>query len=176
MSYTKIIQYPNEKLRRISSPINKTDDYKTIVSKLRKSLYMSKKEGIGLSAPQIGINKRIFIAKRVILEGKKEKFVDVIFINPEIVNKSSNKINSLEGCLSIENVYGYVQRAKSLKLKYLDEDFKPRLLNTGGYLSLVIQHEQDHLDGILFIDKLVDKKSYTEKEIDLKIEQENSKI
>lgn len=169
----KILQYPNPLLRQKCTEVEDMNEARKIISKLITSLNKSEKDGIGLSAPQIGITKRIYIAKKIIYQGEKEEHLDIAFINPTIIKGSKDKGESLEGCLSISDTYGYVIRHKKITVEYTDLSGNIKKLRTGGYLSYVIQHEQDHLDGVLFIDKLIDKKTYTEKQIDQKIQEEN---
>ena len=138
-----------------------------IAKDLVDTLNSSKIPGAGLSAPQIGINKRIFIARKFFNEDDNEsKYFDYIIINPILKNKSQEKAKSLEACLSIDDVYGFVERHKKVGIVYTDIKGKKQVLKTGGFLSFVIQHEMDHLDVVLFIDKLIDNKTYTEKQID----------
>lgn len=170
----KIVQHPNPLLRKVCAEVEDIKEGRKIVSALRESLSKSEKEGIGLSAPQIGINKRVYIARKIIYQGEKEDHLDIAFINPTIIKGSKDKGKSLEGCLSIKDTYGYVLRHNKIVVEYTDINGDRKILRTGGYLAYVIQHEQDHLDGILFIDKLIDKKTYTEKQIDRKIQLENN--
>ena len=170
----KIIQYPNRILRQVCQSVEINKETKKIVEALTEGLNKSPKEGIGLSAPQIGKAKRVYIARKIIVEGDREIYKNIVFINPTIIKKSKSKTSSLEGCLSIKDTYGYVERSKSIKVSYTDEYNTKKVITTGGYLSLVIQHEQDHLEGVLFIDKLVGGKKYTEAEIDKKLQEETS--
>ncbi|NCT55222.1 peptide deformylase [bacterium] len=170
----EIVKFPNKILRQKCEEVEYNTETRKVIKELEKSLKMSKKEGIGLSAPQIGIAKRVYIARKIMLEGDQERYKNIVFVNPKIIKKSKNKTRSLEGCLSIEDTYGYVERAKSIKVVYTDSNGVTKTLSTGGYLSLVIQHEQDHLDGILFIDKLIKNKKYTEEEIDKKLQSESN--
>lgn len=106
---------------------------------------MQKAEGIGLSANQIGLNIRVFVAK------VENKFYAIF--NPELSHLSKEKINLDEGCLSIPGVYGAVERPDKLALKGFDQSGKPLKIKAWGLLARVFQHEVDHLDGKLFIDK-----------------------
>ena len=108
---------------------------------------MVKESGIGLSANQIGIDLAIFIAK------PKDKFY--VFINPEIIETKGEELKE-EGCLSIANKYGIVKRAKEVKIKYQTLSRKEKTMKAKGLLAHIIQHEYDHLKGILFIDKAVE--------------------
>lgn len=109
---------------------------------------MSVENGIGIAAPQIGVHKRI-----VIIDAGKDG--PQALINPEITSKSLRKIEGEEGCLSVPGVYGIVKRHRDIKATAWDVDGNQLDLKASGLLSVVIQHETDHLDGILFIDKVL---------------------
>jgi peptide deformylase len=111
---------------------------------------MKKADGIGLSANQIGLPYRLFVAEVRGAQGER-KFYAVF--NPEIEKISSEKSTSEEGCLSIPNLYGEVSRAAQIVLRGLDKNGKPLKIKAWGLLARVFQHEVDHLNGILFIDK-----------------------
>jgi peptide deformylase len=104
-------------------------------------------DGIGVAAPQIGVLKRIIIVKTA--NGAEA------FINPKIISSSIRRVESEEGCLSVPGVYGIVKRHASVKVKAYDKDGKKIKFKTGGLQSIIFQHEIDHLDGILFIDKVI---------------------
>lgn len=158
----------NEKsLRTVCTNVTDFNEAKIIAKDLIDTLTASKIPGAGLSAPQIGILKNIFVARKFYNEqNSNSKYTDIVFINPKLKNFSKEKTKSLEACLSIFDVYGFVHRHKKIGVIYTDLNGKTQLLKTGGFLSCVIQHEMDHLNGVLFIDKLIDKKTYTEKQID----------
>ncbi|EKD32964.1 MAG: hypothetical protein ACD_76C00106G0005 [uncultured bacterium] len=107
---------------------------------------MEKADGIGLAAPQVGVSKRVIIAE---LSGCIQAF-----INPRIISRSMRKIKVDEGCLSVPNVFGFVKRSKSIKLSALDQNWNKIKKTFSGLDAVIIQHEIDHLDGILFIDKV----------------------
>jgi peptide deformylase len=107
---------------------------------------MKKEKGVGLAAPQIGVNKRLILVET-------EQGIEV-FINPKIVSSSKAMVESEEGCLSVPKVYGMVRRHKKIKLKALKEDGTPVRLTATGLPAIIFQHEIDHLDGVLFIDKV----------------------
>jgi len=132
-------------LRKKSQPISKIDEK---ILKLAKDMMeiMTKNNGIGLSACQIGKNIRLFVIAKEL--SKKE-----IFINPKII-KISKKTEILEeGCLSLPGTFVFVKRAKFLKIKALDENGKKFKLKAKNLLARTIQHEIDHLNGILIVDK-----------------------
>jgi len=143
----KIITNPNPILRKVSKNV----DEKTIKSKEFKNFCaclvatMKKKDGIGFAAPQAGKNIRVFTIDT--------KDGAIVFINPKIIKKSWAKEWSEEGCISVPQVFGKVKRSKKIVCEYIDEHGKKEKIEANGLMATVIQHENDHLDGILFIDK-----------------------
>ncbi|NSW73202.1 peptide deformylase [bacterium] len=140
--------YPNELLRKVSK------DVKNIDQKLSKvynemCILMNNEKGIGLAAPQIGINERFFISKDFSDDSDKT----IIFINPEII-EAEDIVESKEGCLSIPGHYDYVKRSNRILVSYLDLSGKNEKREFLDMQSIVFQHELDHLDGILFPDRL----------------------
>lgn len=158
-----IIQIGDERLRTVCSPVAETDigspELSQILSDMSEAL-RSQDDGIAISAPQIGITKRIFAVSTKIfdedyLAGEPEKkyYEHLYFINP-VVTKFSKKTETLEeGCLSIRGVYGLVTRPKNVTVEALNEKGERFTRGAGGLLARIFQHEIDHLDGILFIDK-----------------------
>jgi peptide deformylase len=155
----KIIDVKNPKLRIISKTIGKIDKRITgIATDLKDTLANQKDpEGVGLSAVQIGINVRMF----AMVYKNNIKIV----INPEILSLTKKKENKkrndsiMEGCLSILNYYGPLKRPQGLTLKYQDLEGKTKTERFEGLAAQIVQHEVDHLNGILFTDKLVKQKS-----------------
>lgn len=143
----KIITSPNEALRKKSKKINfkefDSSDLKELCLAMEKT--MLEKDGVGLAAPQIGKNIRLFTINTQ--DGV------IAMINPEIIKKSLLKVWGEEGCLSIPGVFGQVKRHKKITVEYRTPKGKKLLMAAEGLLARVIQHENDHLDGILFIDK-----------------------
>lgn len=117
-------------------------------------------EGVGLAAPQVGRTERIFVADaRPMYEDPQQAADDlppqpIVFINPEITSEGETESEIEEGCLSIPDIRELVTRPEQIELRYLDQDFQPRKLEVGGVLARIIQHEFDHLEGILFIDHI----------------------
>ena len=141
----EIITHPNPILRKKSQPVANV-----LADKIQKLIpqmmaVMLAKDGVGLAAPQIGENLRIIVI------AYKEK--NLVIINPKIIKKSLLKDWDEEGCLSVPGKYGQVRRHKIVTLKYLNEGGQEQKLKASGLLARIIQHEIDHLDGILFIDK-----------------------
>ncbi len=142
-----IIPYNNPQLRATNSKVAleelKKSEFKNLLEDMSHT--MLKQDGAGLAAPQIGRN--ISLA----LINTKEGIIALI--NPVITKKSWNKETDQEGCLSVPGIYGQVKRHKKIICQYLDRDAKLQQINAEGLLARVIQHELDHLEGILFIDK-----------------------
>lgn len=149
MTVRKIVKYGAPSLREKSKEVHKiSKKVQNLIDDLYDTMYAT--NGVGLAAPQIGENLRIF----VIDVGTDPKTMNPItFINPKIIKKEG-AINSYEGCLSFPDAYTNVRRYKSVKIKALDIKGKPFILEVtdGSLLARAIQHEFDHLDGILFID------------------------
>jgi len=148
----EIITKLNPKIRQksIEIPVKKilTKEISTLLKDMEKT--MIKKDGIGLAAPQIGENIRLFVINTK--DGAE------FFINPKILKKSIIKEWGEEGCLSVPNIFGKVKRHKKLICQYTDASGKEKTITAQGLLARVIQHENDHLDGILFIDKAIELK------------------
>ncbi|HLR31855.1 MAG TPA: peptide deformylase, partial [Fodinibius sp.] len=117
---------------------------------------MHNSEGVGLAAPQVGELKRLFVmdADPMAEEAGEPTYGPMVLINPAIVSKEGEEVEMDEGCLSIPGVNAAVNRPETIGVEYLDCDFKPRSLTAGGWQARVIQHEIDHLDGVLFLDHL----------------------
>ena len=149
MSVRKIVKYGTPSLREKSKEVHKiSKKIQILVEDLYDTMYAA--NGVGLAAPQVGENVRVFVVDC----GMDAKSMNPItFINPKIIKKEG-AINSYEGCLSFPEAYTNVRRYKSVKVKALDIKGRPFVMevNDGSLLARAIQHEFDHLDGILFID------------------------
>ncbi|MFA6430329.1 MAG: peptide deformylase [Candidatus Paceibacterota bacterium] len=163
---TKILQKDNPILRQISKSILekeiKSPKIKKIILDMKKALN-SQEDGIAISAIQIAEPVRIFLISKKIFEilGEnkdeiREKVKDLIFINPKIKKFSKEKQLLEEGCLSVRYLYGKVSRCKKVQVEATDENGNKFSRGFSGLLAQIIQHENDHLDGILFIDKAID--------------------
>jgi peptide deformylase len=138
-----------------------------LIAKMKKALE-GEKYGVALAAPQLGSPLRLFvIAGRVFLpEDAPEDMVappHLVFINPELVRTSRKKAEMSEGCLSVRGKYGSVMRFERATVKALDETGRPFVRNGSGLLAQIFQHELDHLEGILFIDKAIKLDDWKEK-------------
>ena len=145
-----IITLPDKRLRRVSEPVGKiTTEIKKLVESMFESMYEA--PGIGLAAVQLGELKRVVTMDLSKKEGPPNPQV---FINPEIVWKSDEQSTYEEGCLSIPEIHEDVERPARVKVKYLDIEGKQHEVNAEGLFATCIQHEVDHLNGVLFIDHI----------------------
>jgi peptide deformylase len=150
MAVRDILILPDKRLRLLSKPVAKIDAAtKQLVEDMFDTMYDA--PGIGLAAIQIGEPKRVVTMD---LAKKDEPKEPQVFINPELVSKSGDKNIHEEGCLSIPEYYEEVERPASVRIRYLDLDGKQHEIDADGLLATCIQHEIDHLDGVLFIDHI----------------------
>ena len=150
MTVKTILTEPNKLLRQISVSVEKVGvEEKKLMSDMLDTMYDA--PGIGLAAIQIGVPKRIVVMDISRDENKKEPRY---FVNPIIKNKNEDKSIYEEGCLSVPDQFAEIERPNSCEVEYLDYDGKKQLLKAEGLLATCIQHEIDHLEGILFIDYL----------------------
>jgi peptide deformylase len=150
MARRDIIQLPNPLLKSVSKPVKKiTADVHRLMDDMLETMYAA--PGIGLAAVQIGEPRRVVV---VDLAKEDEPRRPRFFINPEIVWSSPETSEHEEGCLSIPEVFDTVSRPAAVKVQFLDREGEPRELDCDGLLATCLQHEIDHLNGILFIDHL----------------------
>ena len=150
MAVKTILTEPNKLLRQISKPVNKVGkDEQQLMNDMLETMYAA--NGIGLAAIQIGVPKRIIVMDLSKDEKKKEPRY---FVNPIIKNKDILKSTYEEGCLSVPNQFAEIDRPKNCDIEYLDYYGEKKVLKAEGLLATCIQHEMDHLEGILFIDYL----------------------
>ena len=153
-----IVAYGNSILRKKCVEIDRDYyDLNNLIENMWQTMYNA--EGVGLAAPQIGLSIRLFIidANPLIDPSEtllNEDFKKHVFINPTIIDKSDNISSFNEGCLSIPDIRGEVKRPDSIKIKFYDQNFNLHIKDFNGILSRVIQHEYDHIQGILFTDKI----------------------
>ena len=166
--YSYDIPEENEILRKISEKVDRKEikekEIQDLVQEM-KDFLKKQPDGVGLSAPQVGVNQRIFILDKRAFDNEVEE-EDLVFINPEIIQASSKMITMEEGCFSVRWTYGDVTRPKKIKLKYLNQNGDEKIIEAKDFISVAIQHEIDHLDGILFIDKAKNIKKLSQEEID----------
>ena len=145
MAVLEIIKDPSPALRKIAKAVKKvTKEISSLIANMAETMYAA--PGVGLAAPQVGE------AWRIIVVDAGEGLVE--FINPKVVRRAGKELGT-EGCLSVPGVCGYVERAAKVKVKGLGKNGKVKELEAEGLLARALQHEIDHLDGILFIDKMV---------------------
>ncbi len=150
MSVKTILTEPNKLLRQLSTPVEEVGEVeKKLMDDMIDTMYAA--NGIGLAAVQIGIPKRIIVMDISKELNKKEPRY---FVNPVIKNKNIDQARYEEGCLSVPNQFAEIDRPNSCEVEYLDYDGNKKLLKAKGLLATCIQHEMDHLEGILFIDYL----------------------
>ena len=150
MTIKTIITEPNEILRQVSKPVIRVgNDERKLMDDMLETMYSA--NGIGLAAIQIGIPKNLIVIDLLTKEKKKDP---MYFINPKIIKKSEKLSKYEEGCLSIPNLFAEVKRPSECEVQYLDYKGEKKILKATGLLATCIQHEIDHLKGILFIDYL----------------------
>ena len=150
MTIKKIITEPNQILRQKSLKVNKVGyEEQKLMDDMLETMYDAK--GIGLAAIQVGIPKRIIVMD---ISKNEEKNYPMYFVNPVIKNKIKEMSTYEEGCLSVPNFFAEVNRPKKCDVEYLDYYGEKKILKAEGLLATCIQHEMDHLEGILFIDYL----------------------
>ncbi len=150
MTIKPLIILPDPLLRQVSAPIERVDDdARRLADDMLETMYDA--PGIGLAAVQIGVPRRMLVID-VSREGEEK--TPLVFINPEVIASSDDRSVYEEGCLSIPDYYAEVERPATVKVKYLDRDGKEHLVDADGLLATCLQHEIDHLNGVLFIDHI----------------------
>lgn len=150
MTKLKLYEYPSSVLKQKSVKVDVVDDeLRQFLDDMLETMYDSK--GCGLAAPQVGVLKRVVVID-IAHEGEDPN--PIYMVNPEIVWKSEEKEVGEEGCLSIPGQRAQVERYKAVKVKYVDYDGKNQELEADDFLAIAVQHELDHLDGILYIDHI----------------------
>ncbi len=150
MTIRKILTEPDPFLRQKSTIVEKVDDdIRSLMDDMLETMYNA--PGIGLAAIQIGVPRRVIV---IDLSKDGEKKNPLYFINPEIQTKSKNDTSYEEGCLSVPNQFAEISRPDTCRVKFLNYNGEEKILEAKGLLATCIQHEMDHLEGILFIDYL----------------------
>lgn len=186
MNKIKIIKKGDKILTSAAKEIPMADikgaNIQAIIENLKRAI-AENEEAVAVAAPQIGKSSRVFVISEYIFspaspaslggpENKKKKKTDygyLVFINPKILKKSREQKILTEGCLSTENVYGTIKRSEKIKVEAYDENGEKFTKSGKGLFSQVIQHEIDHLDGILFSDKVIKLVKYEEKKTNQEI-------
>ncbi len=145
----ELIQYPHPTLRHVARPLKKIDaELRDIVRQMFELMY--KNRGVGLAANQVDLPYRLFIVN---LEGDPAKGEELVFVNP-VISRRKGLAEAEEGCLSLPGLYGYVKRPSEVVIDAFTLDGQPIHLELDDLFARVVQHETDHLDGRLFIDRL----------------------
>ena len=148
MAVLPIIIAPDPRLKKKCTPIEQVDDdIATLMADMLETMYLA--PGIGLAAPQIGVTKKVIV---VDTSGKDENPAPIKMANPEILSASEELGTYEEGCLSLPDHYAEVERPAKIKVGYLDENNAQQELEAEELLAICIQHEMDHLNGVLFVD------------------------
>jgi len=150
MAIRPIITAPDARLKQVSMPVEGVDDgLRALMDDMLETMYAA--PGIGLAAIQIGEPKRVIV---IDLAGADDEPAPQYFVNPEILDPSEETAVYEEGCLSVPEYYEEIERSARCRVKYLDYNGAPQTLDAEGLLATCIQHEIDHLEGVLFIDHL----------------------
>jgi peptide deformylase len=150
-----IVAYGHPILKKVGSIIdNNYPEISSLIENMWETMYNAK--GVGLAAPQIGLSVRLFIVDTIQIEKEGSEFTGMkkVFINPQLLEETGKEWSYEEGCLSIPNIHGDVIRLDQVRLKYFDEAFIEHTESFDGINARVIQHEYDHIEGKLFIEKL----------------------
>ena len=157
MALRKIVSVPDPVLRKKAKPVTKFDKgLQTLIDDMIETMRAA--PGVGLAAPQVGISERLIVveyyenrqAEEAEEEAKKKVWV---ILNPEIVKASEEKVMGVEGCLSVPNLVGEVERHESVQVKGLNRRGQPMRVKAQGWLARIFQHEIDHLNGVVFTDR-----------------------
>ena len=150
MALLPIITAPDPRLKIKARPVAKVDDkVRRLMDDMLETMYQA--IGIGLAAPQVGVAQRVLVID-VAREGEKPQPMRIA--NPEILWRSDEKLTANEGCLSLPEHYAEVERPEAIRLRYLDHENEIREIDAKGLLATCLQHEIDHLDGVLFVDHI----------------------
>ena len=174
-----IIQKENPLLHQKAASVPVADIRKKtardLIERMKQAL-RAEPSGVGLAAPQIGISRAIFIVSRYVLDPKEIDVIEsveairkkketeeyLIFVNPRIIKQSRKKAVLTEGCLSVRGVYGKIKRSTNVTVEAHDENGKKFTRGAGGLFAQVLQHETDHLAGVLFVDKALSLEKTTQ--------------
>ncbi len=149
MALLEIKKYPSRVLKQKSLPVERIDEeLQTLIDDMTETMYAA--PGVGLAAPQVGVSKRLAV---IDVSTRDEEMPLLVLINPEVVGKDGT-VEFEEGCLSIPEFTSKVTRAEKVKVHALDREGKHMEIEAGGLLAIALQHEIDHLDGTLFIDRI----------------------
>jgi len=166
MTVRTVIRMGHPTLRRPAEPyplnLIGSDEFAQLIDDMQETLHAT--GGIGLAAPQIDISYRIAvieIEQTVTRYGEIEHTPFNVYINPEITVLADGTTGFWEGCLSVPGMMGYVERPQHIRVDYIDRDGNPAALEAQGFLATVFQHEFDHLDGVLYVDRIEDMSRFS---------------
>jgi peptide deformylase len=149
MALLEILRAPHPLLKAKAAPVDRFDDrLRRLAADMLETMYHA--PGVGLAAPQVGVMERLVVAD--VAEGEERR--PIVLVNPEILWRSPERATAEEGCLSLPDQFADVTRAQAVRLRFQDEQGQERELAADGLLARCVQHELDHLDGILFVDHL----------------------
>ncbi len=158
MAVKDVLVYPHPALKKEAAEVTEmTEEIKNVITDLKDTM-LSCGHSTGIAAPQIGSLSRIVVFDASRNKKCAENNGLTVMINPEIV-EHEGMITFREGCMSVPDFTGNVNRAQRVVVHYMDEEMKPRVLNASGFEAVLIQHETDHLDGILFVDRVISKRT-----------------
>ena len=153
MAVLKLYTYPNEILRKQCRKVEKVDDeMRRFLDDMLETMYADK--GVGLAAPQVGSDKRVIVIDPNPSDEDLSARRPMYLVNPEIIWKSEETVIFCEGCLSLPNQSADVERHEKVRVRYVDYNGKEQEILADDFLAIILQHEIDHLDGILYIDHL----------------------
>jgi peptide deformylase len=159
MPAQKILLYPHPILKKMAHAVDAVDD---VILGLVEDLVDTMREGpgsVGVAAPQIGVSLRVCVVDvSGNRHGKENNHGLLVLVNPEILRREGVAVMR-EGCMSVPDYTGDVERATTIELHYLDSQGSPRTIEASGFEAVAIQHEMDHLDGILFLDRITSLKT-----------------
>ena len=152
MAVLDILVAPDPRLKEVAKPVDNVDDaIRQTLNDMLETMY--KAQGVGLAATQVGISKRLVVMD-IANPNEGEKPAPMKFVNPVVTEESGEIVPFQEGCLSVPGSFEDVERPATCTVEYLDENGKPQTLKAEGFVATAIQHEIDHLDGILFVDHI----------------------
>ncbi len=150
MAILPVIIAPDPRLKQISDPVDKVDDdIRRLMDDMLETMYLA--PGVGLAAPQVGVLSRVIVVDAAPEDSERQPYR---MANPELVWISDEDYSAEEGCLSLPDYYGDVVRPAAVRVRYLDHENEIRECAADGLLAVCVQHEMDHLDGILFVDHM----------------------
>ena len=151
MALLNILRYPDARLHKAAAPATVFDDgLKKLVSDMAETMYAA--PGIGLAATQVDVHKQV-----IVIDASERRDSLIVLVNPVILE--ANGVSDIEeGCLSVPDQYSEVERPREAKIRYLDHENEIREIHATGFLAICLQHEIDHLDGVLFIDRVASLK------------------